>query len=446
MPGVPRGNLQTTAATGRYPCCNLARALALVYVVTAVLFVAQVTALCSWEECRELEENGPIDEADLWLDNAAVALELCQALDSHANCLKGSARKCRGNLHYYSYVKGLSRVMERKNCSALLAADADSPLSPSNQERAVGLRAETTTPPIAIPAFHGCHTMNLLDNVAYCALFGDPHLVTNEGRFQTCRIYGAYPLIENRHLAIQVSSQPVGRSSSLSPVTSISRITIIIKASECSEERKTYEASVASLPSFFTDATSDSDSSKILPHVPDHHVELRVLHLKTIIFIRRVGDYLSVAVRLPASLLTEESAVPYQLCSGGCPFGEELQRGRALGGQPLRAVQEAEEVCRMQNMSGPFLEACLFDMAVTGDVNSVISAKEAQADWERLAPVDSRTPGGGGGGSSAGWASDDAAVAGRALAALNDAGTLHATGWRLLLVLLFTKLFTRDRR
>lgn len=70
---------------------------------------------------------------------------------------------------------------------------------------------------------------------------------------------------------------------------------------------------------FFTDGTSESDSVKLVERIPNQLMEVRVLHLKTIIYIRQIGEYLSVAVRLPESLLKNESAVAYQLCSGGCP-------------------------------------------------------------------------------------------------------------------------------
>lgn len=103
-----------------------------------------------------------------------------------------------GNLRYYSYVKGLSRVIEGKNCSALLSESPANGQFPTKPPRLPDTTAEAL---LAIPAFHGCSTMKLQDHVAYCSVFGDPHLITHDGRFQTCRIQGAYPLIENRHLA-----------------------------------------------------------------------------------------------------------------------------------------------------------------------------------------------------------------------------------------------------
>lgn len=80
----------------------------------------------------------------------------------------------------------------------------------------------------------------------------------------------------------------------------------------------------------------------------------------------------------------------YQLCSAGCPLYDVLDRGEILSGQPLRSVKQAEVWCQRENLTGPFYQACLFDTAVTGDAESVVMAREAQGDWERLAPVDHR--------------------------------------------------------
>jgi RGM domain family member B len=166
-------------------------------------------------------------------------------------------------------------------------------------------------------------------------------------------------------------------------------VTVIVKASECSDERKTYEATLGHLPVVFTDYTTESDSVKLVERIPNQLIEVRILHLKTIIFIRQIGEYLSVAVRLPRSLVDIESAALYQLCSAGCPAGEILSRKETMKDLPFRPMQQAEQWCSRHNLTGPFYEACFFDFALTGDFDAVLISKEAQQDWERLAPIDS---------------------------------------------------------
>jgi hypothetical protein len=46
-------------------------------------------------------------------------------------------------------------------------------------------------------------------NYTHCGFFGDPHLRTFGDEFQTCRVEGAWPLIHNKFLSVQVTNSPV---------------------------------------------------------------------------------------------------------------------------------------------------------------------------------------------------------------------------------------------
>lgn len=88
---------------------------------------------------------------------------------------------------------------------------------------------------------------------AHCALFGDPHLIRYDGRFQTCVVEGAWPLVDNEYLAVQVTSEKVCRHCT---ATAAVRVTVIVKdAGECGPQ-STYEASSQSLPKSFNDGTT----------------------------------------------------------------------------------------------------------------------------------------------------------------------------------------------
>jgi len=58
--------------------------------------------------------------------------------------------------------------------------------------------------------------------LVHCALFGDPHLKTFGGSLETCRVRGAWPLIENRFLAVQVTNEEVLPGSNATATTKVS--------------------------------------------------------------------------------------------------------------------------------------------------------------------------------------------------------------------------------
>ena len=47
----------------------------------------------------------------------------------------------------------------------------------------------------------------------HCAAFGDPHVRTFHDDFHTCRVEGAWPLLDNEYLFVQATSAPVAEGS-----------------------------------------------------------------------------------------------------------------------------------------------------------------------------------------------------------------------------------------
>nr|BAE90625.1 unnamed protein product [Macaca fascicularis] len=130
--------------------------------------------------------------------------EFCKALRAYAGCTQRTSKACRGNLVYHSAVLGISDLMSQRNCSK------DGPTSSTNPE--------VTHDPCNYHSHAGAREHRRGDqnppNYLFCGLFGDPHLRTFKDHFQTCKVEGAWPLIDNNYLSVQVTNVPVVPGSS----------------------------------------------------------------------------------------------------------------------------------------------------------------------------------------------------------------------------------------
>lgn len=130
--------------------------------------------------------------------------EFCKALRAYAGCTQRTSKACRGNLVYHSAVLGISDLMSQRNCSK------DGPTSSTNPE--------VTHDPCNYHSHTGAREHRGGDqtppNYLFCGLFGDPHLRTFKDHFQTCKVEGAWPLIDNNYLSVQVTNVPVVSGSS----------------------------------------------------------------------------------------------------------------------------------------------------------------------------------------------------------------------------------------
>lgn len=69
---------------------------------------------------------------------------------------------------------------------------------------------------------HECSNYRVAgESFSHCALFGDPHLRTFYDELQTCGVPGAWPLLDNPHLAVQVTNEPVGKGSTATAITKV---------------------------------------------------------------------------------------------------------------------------------------------------------------------------------------------------------------------------------
>lgn len=357
------GAVMALAPSASPPEARPLRLLLLLSLVMAVGCAGCKLDLCS----RKYEE-----ESDQGLGQ-------CEALTRYSTCVRGTARACRGNLKYHSTNSILTHQMNEFNCSA----GGPSPRPPTQ------LPPPRSTIPPQTCAYQGRSTYR------HCGLFGDPHLKTFYGEYQTCRVRGAWPLLDNPYLAVQVTNEPVREASQ---ATATTKVTIIIRgrnSSPCAHE-KTYQAtSDGPLPTTFIDGTQRSggpEESIVLTAHDSQHVEIYLRYIDSTLIVRQAGSYLAFSARMPDDLLRLPGE-DLQLCMRGCPPSELLDPVRSRG--DALPWSDALERCRRAdnynlNLTDHYLDWCVFDVMTTGDGEAAdfftAAAYHAQADVIRLDP------------------------------------------------------------
>ncbi|KAK7934055.1 hypothetical protein WMY93_004951 [Mugilogobius chulae] len=342
-------------------------------------------------------------------------VEFCQALRAYSACTQRTAKSCRGNLVYHSAVLGISDLMSQRNCSK------DGPTSPSHPE--------THHEPCN---YHSRSQHGHFQPVyLFCGLFGDPHLRTFKDSFQTCKVEGAWPLIDNDYLSVQVTNVPVVSGSS---ATATNKITIIFKPFEGCTDQRVYQAVTDNLPAAFDDGTISSGDTLhsstategnvrkvralwISERSPGRHVELHAGYIGVTVVVRQTGRYLTLAIRIPEEFAQAyDASQDLQLCLNGCPNSERIDQGGHLplfppvlglqrhrpgyssltqaspyGGSQLFNVDRAKERCKEQlEVHDIYFHSCVFDLITTGDANFTVAAYSAQKDMESLHPHQDR--------------------------------------------------------
>ncbi|XP_023705886.1 RGM domain family member B isoform X2 [Cryptotermes secundus] len=349
---------------------------------------------CKVDRCSREYERA-MDERDI--PNPEPSAEFCQIARDYGACLRGTARSCRGNLNYHSTMSTLGRLANEFNCPRLLTNSTSAGHVPLPSSSAAPPRTSSTPAPKRECTYQGRHRFR------HCGLFGDPHLKTFKNQYQTCRVRGAWPLIDNPYLGVQVTNEPVVEGS---PATATTKVTIIIRgrSTPCADE-KTYEAtSDAPLPAMFIDGTQRSgpEEGVTLTVHEQQRIEIYVRYIETTLIVRQAGRYLAFSARMPEELVSFGSGVDgdfgdssLQLCVRGCPASERLdpiaERGHKL------PWDKAMERCRRSdsnevtnNLTDHYLDWCVFDVMTTGDGavanDFTAAAHSAQADVFRLDP------------------------------------------------------------
>ena len=116
----------------------------------------------------------------------------CIPYRTYFQCLE-NLHGCKGNIKFHSVKKVVRNHMTQNKCTSagpVYTGGDDIPI----------------LPPDAMCQFQGKKVYR------HCELFGDPHIRTFNGEFQTCKIKGAWPLVNNDHLTVQVTNDPVSDS------------------------------------------------------------------------------------------------------------------------------------------------------------------------------------------------------------------------------------------
>lgn len=191
------------------------------------------------------------------------------------------------------------------------------------------------------------------------------------------------------------------------------QITVIFKSYHGCTDQKVYQATTEDLPLAFQDGTRSGGESGSLTIVErggsgvGRQVKIQARYIGTSIIVRRVGSYLTFAIRMPEDTLDfSEDNGGLQLCLHGCPRNE-LIKEHTLGLQsqqphlqgtntelgPLRpphqvyTVERATAKCRETlQVEDVYFQSCVFDLLTTGDPEFSMAAYGALEDLKALPP------------------------------------------------------------
>lgn len=129
---------------------------------------------------------------------------LCRALRSYALCTRRTARTCRGDLAFHSAVHGIEDLMIQHNCSRQGPTAPPPARGPALPAGPAPLTPDPCDYEARFSRLHG-----RAPGFLHCASFGDPHVRSFHHHFHTCRVQGAWPLLDNDFLFVQATSSPV---------------------------------------------------------------------------------------------------------------------------------------------------------------------------------------------------------------------------------------------
>lgn len=156
---------------------------------------------CNTELCWKLYERATIHYQPDKPGISNPEVRTCAVLRTYKTCLvtEVDASECGVSLAYRSSLLAVRNEFRNNHCTE------EGPVYPEGP----GPEAPNEVP----CQYNGRPVYN------YCSLFGDPHLVTFNGDQATCKLEGAWPLVDNKFLTVQVTNSPLAASTKSATVT-----------------------------------------------------------------------------------------------------------------------------------------------------------------------------------------------------------------------------------
>ena len=160
---------------------------------------------------------------------------VCVILRTYSKCLNATSGKCHSNLAYHSMHSGATEKLRRNQCSAegKIFDPSSYPHPPPKHDpcayRDGGGGGTVVTDESSDSSTDSSSTgSDSSSQTVYrmCGLFGDPHLRTFNNEFQTCRVKGAWSMVDNDWLTVQVTNQPVGEWAKVATATATSKVIV----------------------------------------------------------------------------------------------------------------------------------------------------------------------------------------------------------------------------
>lgn len=252
--------------------------------------------------------------------------------------------------------------------------------------------------PTSMKKKHGRHCRyrphnKKLNRPMYCGMFGDPHLKTFYDVRQTCIVAGAWTLVDNEYLAVQVTNEIVQHTETTS-ATATTKISIIFKERRrgCIQQ-KIYEATSEFLPTIFKDGTS-ATGSRCKTHIKkkNQEVVIKSCRSNTTILIRKFGKYLTFNILTPYEIVNKSSG----LCRTGCPASELVDYHSFLQNRinqvsssyegRTSSAKVAMTTCANENLTDFYYDSCVFDLLTTGDTQFTEAARASMIDAKNMDP------------------------------------------------------------
>lgn len=152
-------------------------------------------------------------------------MEFCAALRAYSSCVRRTARACRGDLAFHLAQHGIDRGMDQRNCSkegpTSVPVSRQQPSPPPQPPQPPRSDVENGNGPDVCHYERSLARHSAPPNYTHCGFFGDPHLRTFTDDFQTCKVEGAWPLIHNKYLSVQVTNTPVVPGSSATATSKV---------------------------------------------------------------------------------------------------------------------------------------------------------------------------------------------------------------------------------